>query len=45
MPKDDLYITGRYVEVLEQRADCVTQVMDLDDADLVVVADAAEGPD
>jgi hypothetical protein len=43
--QDGLRITGWNAKILEQRPDRVTQVMNLDSPDLVVVADAAEGPD
>ena len=38
--ENDLGITGRDVQIFEQRSHRVAQVVDLDDPDLVVVADA-----
>jgi hypothetical protein len=45
VPQDGLRVPRWHAEVFEQRPDRVTKAMDLDDPDLVVVADAAERPD
>lgn len=41
MTKDRLRVAGRNAQVLEERSDRVPQVMDLDQSDLVVIADTA----
>ena len=43
--EDGLRIAGGNAQVLEQRADRMPDVVDLDEPDLVVVADAPEGAD
>jgi hypothetical protein len=43
--KDGLRVAGGNAQVLEQRADRVPDVVDLDEPDPVVIADAPEGPD
>jgi hypothetical protein len=43
--QDGLSVPSWHLQILEQRADRVAQVMDLDDPDAVAVADAPEGPD
>ncbi len=40
--KDHLSVASRYLQILQQRTDGVPQMMHLDHADLVVLADAAE---
>ena len=45
VPKDDLGVAGRDVEVLKQRGNDVPQMVDLDRPEFVGVADATEGPD
>src|ERR1700730_3094661 len=44
MPEDRLRVAGWHAQDLEKRSDRVAQMMDLYDPDLLVVADAAEGP-
>jgi hypothetical protein len=45
MAEDHLRVARRYAQLLEQGRGGVPQVMDPDHPELVVVADAAEGPD
>jgi hypothetical protein len=45
MPEDRLCVAGGNAQVLQQRADRVPDMVDLDEPDLVVVADAPEGTD
>jgi hypothetical protein len=43
--EDGLGIASRNVQVFKQRSHRVAQMVDFDDPDLIVVADATEGPD
>ena len=45
VPEDGLGVASRDAKVLQQRGDRVPDVMDLDQPDVVVIADASERPD